>query len=86
MKSQPQTEGATNSERWPSIFAGLFGSFLGLALLKFGNPPITEKWVNAPASFWDLLLGYPWPIGWAYWLLARIDPYLARRQWQALPD
>jgi len=23
---------------------------------------------------------------WAYWLLARIDPYLARRQWQALPD
>jgi len=23
---------------------------------------------------------------WAYWLLVRIDPYLARRQWQALPD
>jgi len=23
---------------------------------------------------------------WAYWLLMRIDPYLARRQWQALPD
>ncbi|MCX6921970.1 MAG: phospholipase D-like domain-containing protein [Verrucomicrobia bacterium] len=22
----------------------------------------------------------------AYWLLVRIDPYLARRQWQALPD
>jgi cardiolipin synthase len=23
---------------------------------------------------------------WAYFLLARIDPYIARRQWQALPD
>jgi cardiolipin synthase A/B len=23
---------------------------------------------------------------WAYWVLVRIDPYLARRQWQALPD
>jgi cardiolipin synthase len=23
---------------------------------------------------------------WAYWLLVRIDPYLARRQWLAMPD
>jgi cardiolipin synthase len=23
---------------------------------------------------------------WAYWLLVRIDPYLARRQWRILPD
>ena len=23
---------------------------------------------------------------WAYWLLVRIDPYLARRQWRSLPD
>jgi cardiolipin synthase A/B len=23
---------------------------------------------------------------WAYWLLVRIDPYIARRQWQELPD
>jgi cardiolipin synthase A/B len=23
---------------------------------------------------------------WAYWLLVRIDPYVAHRQWQALPD
>ncbi len=54
------------------IFAGLFGAFLGLALLKFGNPPITEKWVTAPAGFWEFLLGYPWPIAWAYWLLALV--------------
>src|ERR1051326_4465267 len=52
------------------IFAGCFGAFLGLSLLKFGNPPIMEKWVTAPANIWEFLLGYPWPISWAYWMLA----------------
>ena len=56
----------------PRIFAGLFGAFLGLCLLKFGNPPITEKWVTAPEGFWEFLLGYPWPIAWAYGLLALV--------------
>lgn len=23
---------------------------------------------------------------WAYWLLARLDPYIAERQWRRLPD
>jgi O-antigen ligase len=54
----------------PRIFAGLFGAFLGLSLLKFGNPFVTEKWVEAPEGYWQFLLGYPWPIAWAYWLLA----------------
>src|SRR5881296_1556837 len=52
----------------PTLFAGLFGAFLGLALLKFGNPPIMEKWVSAPADIYEFLLGYPWPISWAYGL------------------
>jgi len=56
----------------PSIFAGLFGAFLGLTLLKFGNPPITEKWVTAPTGFWEYLVGYPWPIAWAYGLLVLV--------------
>jgi putative inorganic carbon (HCO3(-)) transporter len=50
----------------------LFGAVLGLTLLKFGNPPITEKWVTAPANGWEFLLGYPWPIAWAYWLLVPV--------------
>src|SRR5437867_6211354 len=50
------------------FFAALFGAFLGLALLKFGNPPIMEKWVSAPADIYEFLLGYPWPISWAYGL------------------
>ena len=37
------------SNDWlPPIFAGLFGAFLGLCLMKFGNPPVTEKWVVVP--------------------------------------
>jgi len=72
MKSQPQPLGANRNELWPRIFAGLFGAFLGLCLLKFGNPPITEKWVEVPAGPWEFLLGYPWPIAWAYWLLALV--------------
>jgi hypothetical protein len=72
MKSQPQSEGTTAEGLLPSIFAALFGAFLGLALLKFGNPPITEKWVTAPSNYWEFLLGYPWPIAWAYWLLVPV--------------
>ncbi len=61
----------TQRDQWlPSAFAGLFGAFLGLSLLKFGNPPILERWVTTPEGFWGYLLGYPWPIGWAYGLLA----------------
>jgi len=56
--------------QFASLFAAFFGAFLGLALLKFGNPPIFEKWVTAPADGYELLLGYPWPITWAYGLLA----------------
>lgn len=56
----------------PSIFAALFGAFLGLTLLKFGNPPITEKWVVAPDGFWGFVFGYPWPISWAYGMLVLV--------------
>ena len=55
------------------VFAALFGGFLGLSLVKFGNPPIMEKWVTSPGGFLELLLGTPWPIGWAYWLLGLVS-------------
>ena len=72
MKSQPQVQGARSDELLPRVFAGLFGAFLGLSLLKFGNPPITEKWITAPTNVWEFLLGFPWPMAWAYWLLALV--------------
>ena len=46
--------------------------FLGLTLLKFGNPPIMEKFVAAPANIYELVLGYPWPISWAYLALGMV--------------
>jgi len=64
--------GRPGNDLLPRIFAGLFGAFLGLSLLKFGNPFVTEKWVEPPDGFWQFLLGYPWPIAWAYWLLALV--------------
>ena len=72
MNSRAQAAPPKREELLPSIFAGLFGAFLGVCLLKFGNPPITEKWVTAPEVLWELLLGYPWPIAWAYGLLGLI--------------
>jgi len=53
-------------ERPLRVFAGLLGTFFGLALLKFGNPPIMEKWVEAPANIYEWILGTPWPISWGY--------------------
>jgi O-antigen ligase len=72
MNSRAQNAPPKREELVPRLFAGLFGAFLGLCLLKFGNPPITEKWVTAPEGFWEFLLGYPWPIAWAYGLLALV--------------
>ena len=52
------------------LFPILLGAFFGVALLKFGNPPIMERWVGPPANIYEFLLGTPWPIAWAYWMLA----------------
>lgn len=60
---------APQSKLWASVFSGTFGGFLGLTLLKFGNLPIMEKFVTAPANIYEFLLGSPWPVQWAYALL-----------------
>src|ERR1039458_5427161 len=72
MKPAPRPAGTQRDDLLPSIFTGLFGAFLGLTLLKFGNPPIMERFVTAPAEFWEFLLGYPWPIAWAYGVLVLV--------------
>ena len=43
--------------------------------------PITREEWRQSRTIWRRLKQR-----WAYWLLVRIDPYIARRQWQALPD
>ena len=72
MNSAAHPVGPQSDRLVSRVFAGLFGGFLGLTLLKFGNPPVTEKWVEPPTDIWQFLVGYPWPIAWAYGLLALI--------------
>jgi O-antigen ligase len=55
--------------RYPLIFSILFGAFLGLSMLKFGNPAIMEKWVSTPSDIYEFILTSPWPMSWAYLLL-----------------
>jgi hypothetical protein len=50
-------------------FAALAGLFLGLGLLKFGNPAVVDRLVTAPRDAWELLL-MPWPLAWGYGLWA----------------
>ena len=45
-----------------------FGLFLGLAILKFGNPVILDHNITtpvSPADFWT----YAWPTHWSNWIL-----------------
>ena len=71
--SFPAPAAKTPRAGWPTaLFAALWGAFLGLALLKFGNPPITEQWVVPPEGIYEFLFGYPWPIAWAYGMLAGV--------------
>lgn len=56
-------------EKGGAVFALLAGAFLGLTLLKFGNPAILDRLVHAPTSLLTVLIE-PWPLRWAYGLFA----------------
>ena len=69
MKSprQPQTSNTSVA----NIFTLFFGAFLGLALLKFGNPCILEKLVERPTNFLEWTMN-AWPVSIGWSLLAGI--------------
>ncbi len=46
-------------------FAALAGLFLGLGLLKFGNPAVVDALVTPPRDGWEWLF-MPWPLAWGY--------------------
>ena len=48
--------------------------------LGHARPVSQEQWTRED-SIWRRFKGH-----WAYFLLVRIDPYIAQRQWRALPD
>ena len=50
------------------LYALVIGMFLGLAILKFGNPVILDQKITppvSPAEFWT----YAWPTHWGNWIL-----------------
>jgi O-Antigen ligase len=59
MKSGVKTSGI-------EFYALAFGLFLGLAILKFGNPVILDGKIPPPVSISDYL-NDPWPTHWANW-------------------
>ncbi|PWU12866.1 MAG: hypothetical protein C5B50_20655 [Verrucomicrobia bacterium] len=69
-----------------ALFAGLFGAFLGLGLLKFGDPVLAEKWPqmnlpglmaesgeSAPRNIYEFLLSPNWPMVWGYFGLVGVS-------------
>lgn len=46
-------------------FAALAGLFLGIALLKFGNPALLDHLVVPPTNYWEYVI-QPWPLAWGY--------------------
>ena len=48
-------------------FALAFGLFLGLAILKFGNPVILDQKITPPRAFAELVSDF-WPTHWAVWV------------------
>lgn len=50
-------------------YALAFGLFLGLAIVKFGNPIILDQKIEPPASISDVW-NNPWPSQWGVWMLA----------------
>jgi hypothetical protein len=49
-------------------FALAFGLFLGLCILKFGNPVILDRVIKPPESPGELL-NFAWPLHWANYIL-----------------
>ena len=48
-------------------YALAFGLFLGLAIIKFGNPVILDQNIPPPASFNEIITEF-WPSHWAVWI------------------
>src|SRR4051794_36501135 len=54
-----------------TTFALQFGLLLGLALVKFGNVVVMEKYVSSPTNIYEVIFN-GWPLVWGYWLLGGV--------------
>lgn len=53
------------TERARQVLVGIFGAFLGLTLVKFGNPVVLDHLVQAPGNVWELVFS-TWPSRWVF--------------------
>lgn len=63
-----------SSPRAPGLltaFGALSGVFLGLTIVKFGNPVILDRLIEPPSTLLEYLF-QPWPVAWGYTLLAAL--------------
>ncbi len=73
-KARPRAgaDGAFNRLRQPSVSSGVyalvFGLFLGLCILKFGNPVVLDQKITAPTDLKEAWR-YAWPVHWAFGLV-----------------
>jgi hypothetical protein len=82
MSSKPTRSGGPNIQRELKWFVLLFGVFLGLSLLKFGNTVIMEQHIGWPADGYEWLIN-PWPVVVGYGLLAVVALVgLCAARWQ----
>jgi O-antigen ligase len=68
MKPRASSKSASADEPLAKAYAGLFGAFLGLTLIKFTNVAIFERLVAWPDNGWEWAIN-AWPVSIAYWLL-----------------
>ena len=68
---QEKTSPAGERKIFSQFFAALAGIFFGIALLKFGNPVILDKLVEAPKGWLEILF-QAWPVKWGYFMLTPV--------------
>lgn len=59
---------ANREATWLRLHCVGMGLFFALALLKFGNPCVMERFIERPTNGWEWLLN-TWPNAFAYWFL-----------------
>ncbi len=59
---------ASNKFSTRDLYALVFGLFLGLAIVKFGNPVVLDHKILVPVSLAEAW-SEPWPLHWAHWFL-----------------
>ncbi|HSY17184.1 MAG TPA: O-antigen ligase family protein [Candidatus Acidoferrales bacterium] len=69
--AEPEAAGSRLKLDGVTLYALVFGCFLGLCIWKFGNPVILDGKIDPPASLADVW-EFAWPIHWANWLILRL--------------